>query len=189
MYIVARPLFACSVKIYHSAQCLMKKCWALLRLSWKAKCCRPWQRLRRLHFSWATFADGWAKELSKPAPPQLLFKRPQIPSNRDHQALNRGTLGGLGDCLQGEDQTFVVTMSHFVPRQAWGLGWSCLHFLTSSSALSTSVIHVQTHRREPVQECYPGPRRLCAELSMLKMAHSSPWTAEQSRWSHGMPRD
>ena len=28
--------------------------------------------------------------------PQLPFKRPQIPSNRDHKALNRGTLGGLG---------------------------------------------------------------------------------------------
>ena len=29
--------------------------------------------------------------------PQLLFKRPQIPSNRDHhKALNRGTLGGAG---------------------------------------------------------------------------------------------
>ena len=28
--------------------------------------------------------------------PQLPFKRPQIPSNRDHKALNRGTLGGVG---------------------------------------------------------------------------------------------
>ena len=28
--------------------------------------------------------------------PQLPFKEPQIPSNRDHKALNRGTLGGLG---------------------------------------------------------------------------------------------
>ena len=28
--------------------------------------------------------------------PQLPFKTPQIPSNRDHKALNRGTLGGLG---------------------------------------------------------------------------------------------
>ena len=28
--------------------------------------------------------------------PQLPFKRPQIPSNRDHMALNRGTFGGLG---------------------------------------------------------------------------------------------
>ena len=28
--------------------------------------------------------------------PQLPFKRPQIPSNRDHKALNRGTLGGAG---------------------------------------------------------------------------------------------
>ena len=28
--------------------------------------------------------------------PQLLFKRPQVPSNRDHKALNRGTLGGAG---------------------------------------------------------------------------------------------
>ena len=28
--------------------------------------------------------------------PQLPFKTPQIPSNRDHKALNRATLGGLG---------------------------------------------------------------------------------------------
>ena len=28
--------------------------------------------------------------------PQLAFKRPQIPSNRDHKALNRGTLGDVG---------------------------------------------------------------------------------------------
>ena len=28
--------------------------------------------------------------------PQLTLKRPQIPSNRDHKALNRGTLGGVG---------------------------------------------------------------------------------------------
>ena len=28
--------------------------------------------------------------------PQLPFKEHQIPSNRDHKALNRGTLGGLG---------------------------------------------------------------------------------------------
>ena len=26
--------------------------------------------------------------------PQVPFKTPQIPSNRDHKALNRGTLGG-----------------------------------------------------------------------------------------------
>ena len=31
-----------------------------------------------------------------PAPPQLPFKRPQIPANRDHKALSRGTSGGLG---------------------------------------------------------------------------------------------
>ena len=28
--------------------------------------------------------------------PQLPFKTPQIPSNRDYKAPNRGTLGGLG---------------------------------------------------------------------------------------------
>ena len=28
--------------------------------------------------------------------PQLPFKIPQIPSNKDHKALNRGTFGGLG---------------------------------------------------------------------------------------------
>ena len=33
--------------------------------------------------------------------PQLSFKEPQIPSNREHKALNRGTLGG-----QGKRETF-----------------------------------------------------------------------------------
>ena len=31
-----------------------------------------------------------------PAPPQLHFKTPHIPSNRDHKALNRSPLGRLG---------------------------------------------------------------------------------------------
>ena len=31
------------------------------------------------------------------APPQLPFTIPHIPTNRDHKALNRGTLGGLGN--------------------------------------------------------------------------------------------
>ena len=30
-----------------------------------------------------------------PSTPQLPSKRPQIPSNRDHKALNKGTLGGF----------------------------------------------------------------------------------------------
>ena len=32
----------------------------------------------------------------QPATPQLPFKRPQTPSDRDHKALNRDTLAGLG---------------------------------------------------------------------------------------------
>ena len=32
--------------------------------------------------------------------PQLPFKIPQIPSNRDYKAPSRGTLGGLGSELQ-----------------------------------------------------------------------------------------
>ena len=42
--------------------------------------------------------SSWVpKRIQTPAStPQLPFKRPQIPSNRDHKGLNRGTLGGLG---------------------------------------------------------------------------------------------
>ena len=36
------------------------------------------------------------KTVESTSTPQLPFKRPQIPSNRDHKALNRGTLGGAG---------------------------------------------------------------------------------------------
>ena len=39
--------------------------------------------------------------------PQLPFKTPQIPSNRDHKALNRGTLGGLGRAYTWDRYTFV----------------------------------------------------------------------------------
>ena len=35
-------------------------------------------------------------ELESTSSPQLPFKIPHIPSNRDHKALNGGTLGGLG---------------------------------------------------------------------------------------------
>ena len=38
----------------------------------------------------------WLDNLDHTSTPQLPFKRPQIPSNRDHMALNGGTLGGLG---------------------------------------------------------------------------------------------
>ena len=51
----------------------------------------------------AEASDIWEFEKSRAADmdpksstPQLPFKTPQIPSNRDHKALNRGTLGGLG---------------------------------------------------------------------------------------------
>ena len=37
---------------------------------------------------------------TKSGSPQLPFKTPQIPSNGDHKALNRGTLGGLGNSLE-----------------------------------------------------------------------------------------
>ena len=42
----------------------------------------------------------------QPAPPQLPFKTPQIPSNRDHKALNRATLGGLGTGPQKSKPSF-----------------------------------------------------------------------------------
>ena len=37
-----------------------------------------------------------AKTSTKTSTPQLPFNRSQIPSYRDHKALNRGTLGGVG---------------------------------------------------------------------------------------------
>ena len=42
---------------------------------------------------WVLRPFGIPKTISTP---QLPFKIPQIPSNRDYKALNRGTLGGLG---------------------------------------------------------------------------------------------
>ena len=37
-----------------------------------------------------------ANRLDRPATPLLPFKIHHIPTSRDHKALNRGTLGGLG---------------------------------------------------------------------------------------------
>ena len=37
---------------------------------------------------------SWSLSVVYTSTPQLPFKRPQIPSNRDHEALTRGTLGG-----------------------------------------------------------------------------------------------
>ena len=45
-----------------------------------------------------TSAQDWVT-LWYASTPQLPFKRPQIPSYRDHKALNRATLGGLGSSL------------------------------------------------------------------------------------------
>ena len=43
------------------------------------------------------FGAAPRRELS-PSTPQLPSKIPQVPSNRDYKAPNRGTLGGLGLC-------------------------------------------------------------------------------------------
>ena len=39
--------------------------------------------------------------------PQLPFKRPHTPTKRDHKALNRGTLGGLGILVWGPQALMI----------------------------------------------------------------------------------
>ena len=46
----------------------------------------------------APFHIGLSKNLPTSSTPQLPFKIPHIATNRDHKALNKGTLGGLGYC-------------------------------------------------------------------------------------------
>ena len=48
------------------------------------------------------------KTPSPTSTPQLPFKTPQIPSNRDHKALDRGTLGGLGKNLNFERSNVII---------------------------------------------------------------------------------
>ena len=43
--------------------------------------------------------DWYVPDALSGCTPQLPCKTAQIPSNRDHKALDRGTLGGLGGCL------------------------------------------------------------------------------------------
>ena len=47
--------------------------------------------------------------VASPSTPRLAFKRPQIPSNRYHTALNRGTLGGLGLSPGSSSPSLVVS--------------------------------------------------------------------------------
>ena len=61
--------------------------------------------------------------------PQLPLKEPQIPSNRDHKALNRGTLGGLG---MGSNYDLGKIPSIRVCWKTWGVlvvGTSTLELL------------------------------------------------------------
>ena len=39
--------------------------------------------------------------------PQLPLKTPQTPSNSDHKALNRGTLGGLGNSVGSYSKAYI----------------------------------------------------------------------------------
>ena len=39
--------------------------------------------------------------------PQLHFKIPHTPTNRDHKALNRGTLGGLASRTRSENRALL----------------------------------------------------------------------------------
>ena len=65
-----------------------------------------WKSSEDFVVSWApTYPEGpirvplWnyaPKTILYTSTPQLPFKTPQIPSNRGHKAINRGTLGGLG---------------------------------------------------------------------------------------------
>ena len=41
---------------------------------------------------------GLQRDHAIPAPPNYPFRNPKIPSNRDHKALNGGTVGGRGTC-------------------------------------------------------------------------------------------
>ena len=54
--------------------------------------------------AWIKASWGWGgrvvcKDNYQLPPPHLPLETPQIPSNRDHKALNRGTLGDPGSCL------------------------------------------------------------------------------------------
>ena len=46
--------------------------------------------------------------------PQLPFEEPQIPSNRDHKALNRGTLEGRGSCRDCNSNSDLGYIPYFL---------------------------------------------------------------------------
>ena len=69
--------------------------------------------------------------------PQLPFKRPQIPSNRDHIALNGGTLGGVGRRQYFWDKPVVgllSTTAHVAAAHLFFLGFRTRGPSSSSAA-------------------------------------------------------
>ena len=58
---------------------------------------------------WATFLTST---------PQLPFKRPQISSNGDHKALNRGTSGGVGKLMTFGRSGLLTAATKLHPRTA-----------------------------------------------------------------------
>ena len=62
----------------------------------------------------------WGPKRPHTSTPQLPFKIPQIPSNRDCKAPNRGTLGGLGTHKDLTNQDFLYA-PHIGPWN-WEIG-------------------------------------------------------------------
>ena len=86
--------------------------------------------------------------------PQLPFKRPQIPSNRDHKALNRGTLGGLGMCMY--IYIYIYTCKHILYRYA-----HVSIYLFSTQVLKQVTCCTQGPRARPSDQALPqGPQGL-----------------------------
>ena len=56
--------------------------------------------------------------------PQLPFKEPQIPSTRDHKAINRVTLGGLGIYRKKELNILANTVLRELTQ--WSRSWFLL---------------------------------------------------------------
>ena len=55
--------------------------------------------------------------------PNCLLRNPQIPSNRDHKALNRSTLGGVGNGPFSLHFGMKATVLSTLEVRVGGLGW------------------------------------------------------------------
>ena len=89
-----------------------------------------------------TLEERATEALAHTSTPELPFKTPQIPSNRDHQALNKATLGGPGIglmCAAAEASRFL--QSGLAPGLWWATARQAPHLTGFKKPIKGHRLH------------------------------------------------